>query len=198
LSNSVSLDVQTGGLQMFLECQKQRSNAEKYRKRMSDSLLKFFWKNSSKPLSSSSPLSSSNLVGFEWLKIWWMRQLRLYKTSLYFRGKDAMIKDFKLKILICSISPIIEHWTPLHRTRHIFPPITLLNWEIFAALEALGEGIQMFFQIQKQRNNVPVFTLLWILKCLLTSLSTLYVTQFWVFVRPRNEKKPRPQKSQNF
>jgi hypothetical protein len=117
--------------------------------------------------------------------------------NLYFRGKDAMIKDFKLQILICSISPITEHWTPY--TKHtISSPITLLNWEIFAALEALGEGIQIFFQIQKQSNNVPVFGLLWIPKCSLTSLSTLSVTQFWVFVRPSNEKKPHLQKSQNF
>jgi len=32
-----------------------------------------------------------------------------------------MVKDFKLKILICFNSPITEHWTPLHRTPPYFP-----------------------------------------------------------------------------
>jgi hypothetical protein len=42
----------------------------------------------------------------------------LYKTSLYFSSKDAMIKDFKLGILICFNLPITEH---LASTPHIFP-----------------------------------------------------------------------------
>jgi hypothetical protein len=29
-----------------------------------------------------------------------------------------------------------------------------LNWTIFAALEVLGEELQMFFEFQKQTNNV--------------------------------------------
>jgi hypothetical protein len=29
------------------------------------------------------------LVCFEWLKTWWVSQLELYKTSLYFKGKDG-------------------------------------------------------------------------------------------------------------
>ncbi len=61
--------------------------------------------------------------------------------NLYFRGKYAMIKDFKLKILICSISAITEH--------AISSPITLLNWEIFAALEALG-GYKLFFRFRSR------------------------------------------------
>ncbi len=61
----------------------------------------FFWENSSKPLSSSSSISSSFLVCFEWFETWWVHQLRLYKTSLYSRGKNARIKDCKLKILFC-------------------------------------------------------------------------------------------------
>jgi hypothetical protein len=32
------------------------------------------------------------------------------------RGKDATIKDFKLKILIYFHSPITKHWNPLHQT----------------------------------------------------------------------------------
>jgi hypothetical protein len=32
-----------------------------------------------------------------------------------------MIKDFKLKILICFDSPITKHETPLHQTPQIFP-----------------------------------------------------------------------------
>jgi hypothetical protein len=63
-----------------------------HRKRMSDSLLQIFGKNSSRPLSSSSPISSSFLVGT------WVQQPGLYKTSLYSKSKDAMTKDLKLEI----------------------------------------------------------------------------------------------------
>ncbi len=53
----------------------------KHKKRMSDSLLQFFWKISFRLLSSSSPLSSSFLIFLEWLKTWWVCQLGYYKTS---------------------------------------------------------------------------------------------------------------------
>jgi hypothetical protein len=33
----------------------------------------------------------------------------LYKTSLYFKGEDARIQDFKLEILTCCNSLIIDH-----------------------------------------------------------------------------------------
>jgi hypothetical protein len=56
---------------------------------------------------------------------------------MYFRDKDATIQGFKLEILICFNSPIIKHST-----------------SNFVALETLGEGLQMFFELQKQRNNV--------------------------------------------
>jgi hypothetical protein len=50
------------------------------------------------------------------------------------------------------------------------------NWEIFAALESLGGGLKMFFELQNQsNNNVCGFYLIWLLKCLLTNLSTLRV-----------------------
>jgi hypothetical protein len=49
-------------------------------------------------------------------------QIKLYKTSLSSKGKNATIKDFKLEILFCFNSPITEHRTPLHQTPHIFPP----------------------------------------------------------------------------
>jgi hypothetical protein len=35
--------------------------------------------------------------------------IRVYKTSLYSRGKDATIKDLKFEILFCFNSPIAEH-----------------------------------------------------------------------------------------
>jgi hypothetical protein len=65
-----------------------------------------------------------------------------------FIGKDGIIKDLKLKILICLNVPISKHWTPLHQTPHIFP-IPLANWAIFAGLEVVGGGLQMFFQLKK-------------------------------------------------
>jgi hypothetical protein len=79
---------------------------------MNDNLLQKFWKNNSRPLSSSTPVSSLFLVCFEWFKTWRVHQLGLYKISLYFRSKDVMIQDFKLKILIWFNSSIIEYWPP--------------------------------------------------------------------------------------
>jgi hypothetical protein len=38
-----------------------------------------------------------------------MYQLGLYKTSLYSRGKNVMIKDYKLELLICFNSTITKH-----------------------------------------------------------------------------------------
>jgi hypothetical protein len=93
-----------------LEIKKQ---CKKHNKKMSDSLFQFCWKNISRPLFSSSPISSLFLIYFEQLKTWWVHQLGLYKTSLYSRGKDTKIKDVKHKILICFKSPIIKHWIPL-------------------------------------------------------------------------------------
>jgi hypothetical protein len=113
---------------------------KKREKRMSDSLLQFFWKNSSRLPASSSPISSSFLVHFEWLKTWWVCQLGLYKTSLYSRGKDAMIKNLKFKILICFNSPITKHSTTY--TKH---PISYL---FFYWIESF------FLQRWKRAKNV--------------------------------------------
>jgi hypothetical protein len=43
-------------------------------------------------------------------------------------------------------------------------------------MKALGE-LQMFFELQKERNNVWRFNLNWVLQCLLTSLSTLVLSR---------------------
>jgi hypothetical protein len=77
-------------LQIFLEVPKVKEQHRKHKKRVCDSLLQFFWKNnSSTPLVNSSLISCSFLVHFEWLKIWWVCQLKLYKTCLYYsNGKD--------------------------------------------------------------------------------------------------------------
>jgi hypothetical protein len=42
-------------------------------------------------------------------------------------------------------------------------------------LETLGGGLQLFFELQKQMNNVWGFHFLWLLKCLNTGLATLPV-----------------------
>jgi hypothetical protein len=84
-----------------------------------------------------------------------------------------MIKDLKLEISICFKSPIIEHWTPLHQTPHILL-IPLSNWEIFAPLEALGERLKLFFQLQNQESQcVMIQPQVWVLMRLLANLSTL-------------------------
>jgi hypothetical protein len=86
-----------------------RGIKEQHRKRMSDSLLQFFWKYDTRPLSPSTSISFSLLICFEWFKIWWVHHLRLYKASFHFKGKDATLKDFKLEILICFNSLITKH-----------------------------------------------------------------------------------------
>ncbi len=61
-----------------------------------------------------------------------------------------MIKDCKLKILICFKSPLTKHWTRLHKTSHVLP-IPLLNWKISVMLEVLAEKLISFlsFRIRK-------------------------------------------------
>jgi len=128
------------------------------------------------------PISSLFLVCIEWYKTWWMHQLGLYRTSLNSKGKDATIKDFKLEILICLVKPT-EHWTTLHQTPHIVPT-PLPNW-----------GLQMFFEVQKQRNNVSGFNLKWVCKCSLTGLSTMNLNIFTMGCQQRTfnfkSRKPR-------
>jgi hypothetical protein len=129
----------------------------------------FFWKNGSWPLSVSSPISFSFFVPFKWFKTSRVHQPRLF----YSIGKDARIKDFKLEVLIRFNSPITKNWTLLHQTPSYLPHsyTESINFAVFAMLEVLGRGLQMFFELQKQRNNVSGFNLFWVLKCSLTSLS---------------------------
>jgi len=77
-----------------------------------------------------------------------VHQLRLYKTSLYFRGKDAMIKDFKLEILICLIdpSPNIEP----HYTKHALSSPFLYRIDQFLALEERGGGYKCSFSFRRR------------------------------------------------
>ncbi len=60
-------------------------------------------------LSSFSLIFSSFFVRFEqFKKPYECKQLGFYKTSLYCKGKDSTIKDFKLEILICFNSIITK------------------------------------------------------------------------------------------
>jgi len=101
-----------------------------------------------------------------------VHQLELYKNSLYSRGKDAMIKDFKLKILICFNSPIIKIWILLHQTPHMFL-FLLSNWAIFVILEVIGGGLRILFEFHKQDTMCESSTSFEFFKCLLIGLSTL-------------------------
>jgi hypothetical protein len=103
--------------------------------------LNFFEKISLDP----SQVSTSYFLHFEGFETWWVCEIRLNKNSLYSIGEDAMIKDFKLEILKCFNSLIIEHWI-----FHIF----IFFYQIGQILKALGEWLQMFFELQKQRINV--------------------------------------------
>jgi hypothetical protein len=72
------------GYKWFLNVKRKEAmlkTQEKHKKRMSDSLLQFFWKISFRLLSSSSPLSFSFFIFFEWFKSWWVCQLGYYKIS---------------------------------------------------------------------------------------------------------------------
>ncbi len=108
----MSLNMQIGGIQLFFEDQRWQSIAENIARGWVIVWFNSFWVHSSRLLSSSSSIFFWFLVCFEWFKIWWVRQSRLYNNLYYSTGKDAMVKDFKLKILICFKSLIIEHWTP--------------------------------------------------------------------------------------
>jgi hypothetical protein len=66
--------------------------------------------------------------------------IKALKTSLYFKSKNATIKNFKLEIIFKKIHPSSNTKPP-----HPKHPIML---------EALGGGLQMFLEHQKQRNNV--------------------------------------------
>ncbi len=138
--------MQIGGLQILYESCKEQHKT--HRKTVNDSLFEFFWKNSSRPLTSSNSTSSSFLVCFEWFKTWWVCQLRLYQKKLNSKGKDALIEDFMFKTLIYFSSPIIKHWTPLHQKNYIFF-IPLPNFTNFATLETLGGSLQTLLMFHK-------------------------------------------------
>ncbi len=62
-----------------------------------------------------------------------------------------------------------QHWSLLHQAPHIFPLLLnridqfLWHWKHMSPL-------QMFFKLQKERNNVWGFYSLWVIDCSLTSL----------------------------
>jgi len=66
-----------------------------------------------------------------------------------------MIKDFKLENIICFNSSIIKH-SPSLSISQLTPltPHSCTELSNFGALEALGGGLQMFFELQKQRSKV--------------------------------------------
>jgi len=53
------------------------------------------------------------------------------------------------------------------------------NFDVCAVLEVLGGRPKMFFELKNQRNNVWGFDVVWVLNCLLTSLSTLSRWDTW-------------------
>jgi hypothetical protein len=57
----------------------------KHKKSMNDTLIQFFWKNSFQPFSSSSTISFSFWISFEWFKTWWVHELRFYKNFFLFQ-----------------------------------------------------------------------------------------------------------------
>jgi len=76
-----------------------------------------------------------------------VHQQGLYKISLYARGKDATVKDFKLEILICFNSPITEHWTPLYQISNLCG-IGSIRWRSTKVLGA-SEADDQYVRIQR-------------------------------------------------
>jgi len=142
--------------------------------------VNFFWKHSSRLLYSSRSISSSFLVRFEWFKTRWVHQLGLYETSMYSpeaKMQRSKISSSKSKSVLIHSPPTTKP-SPLHQTLRIFL-IHLSNWVIFAELEALGEGLQIFFDLQKKRKNMWGFELLWVLKFSLTGIPNCPLLPEW-------------------
>jgi hypothetical protein len=49
---------------------------------------------------------------------------------------------------------LAPYFQTLHIITILFPNAPFPKWSIFFGFEALGEGLQMFFQFQKPSNNV--------------------------------------------
>ncbi len=145
---------------------------------MSDSCFSNKNKKNSRPLSSSSPLSSSFLIHFKWFKTSWVHQLKLYMTSLYFGGKDATIKKFKLEILIFKNSPIIKNQTPFtpNNSYLLHSLIKLNNFWCLGNIRCKDTNV---FWAQRQRNNVWGSNLFWLFKYLFTA-PFYYSHSFWL------------------
>jgi hypothetical protein len=79
---------------------------------MSDNLFQFFWKNSSRPLSSFSLISFSFLIHFELFNTYyWVCQLRFYKTFFCIPRQRCNDQNRKLKILgRASMYTCFESW----------------------------------------------------------------------------------------
>jgi hypothetical protein len=74
------------------------------------------------------------------------------------RALPSAIANFRPTVQ-CRI--VVAHQTlKLFTPNILYLPIPLWNRAIFAPLKALGRGLQMFFQLQKQRNNVSEFDFL--------------------------------------
>jgi hypothetical protein len=61
-----------------------------------------------------------------------------------YRGKDVTIKDFKLKILICYNSFVVEPLTP---NNPYLPPFLYWIEQFLLVLEALEEGLQTLIEL---------------------------------------------------
>ncbi len=100
-----------------------------------------------------------------------MRQPGLYKTSLYSRGKDGMIKNFELQILICFNSSITKHWTPPYM-KHPYLPHSFTKLSNFCTIGNFrwrttnvlwdSEADEQFVRIQSPLNrslvHLPIMT----------------------------------------
>jgi hypothetical protein len=101
----------------------------------------------------SNIISSSFLACFEQLKKLWKCHLKLYKTFLKRKTNRSTSKDLKVQNANCSYVPTHMPMTPFTSKRHNLLIISLI-WNIFVALDALGEGLQNIFELQRQHNNV--------------------------------------------
>ncbi len=105
----------------FLRVLEIKENYRKHKIMMIDSLLQKIWKISYGLFSSLNPIFSHFNSILNDLKIDGWSNQGFTKTSLYSWNKDAMIKIFKLEILIYFNAIVTKHWTPY--TKHpIYSP----------------------------------------------------------------------------
>jgi hypothetical protein len=131
----VSLAAQTGGLQMFFELQKLEVKEQCKKTHTGRGwwvivCFNFLGEVAQELLSSSSLISSSFWVHFQWFKTWWVHQLELYKNFFVFQ--EAKMQQFK------DLSQMLWWWWSKERFSQIWLKFKHENKIIYRSLYIFG------------------------------------------------------------